>query len=84
VLKVANAAICRVKNQENEAMTTLMHRESAKIYQFRPRTAPARGDRNSLGRSIPDTLRPQMSVAIAWDSWYHEAAIRGVDAARKD
>jgi hypothetical protein len=83
MLKETHAAICRAKNRENEAMTTLLHRESAKIYQFRPRSALSRGERSSFGRSTPDTQRPQVSVAIACDSWYHEAAVRDADAPRK-
>jgi hypothetical protein len=83
MLKNTSAAICRAKNRKNEAMTTTLHRESAKIYQFRPRTAALRGEPNAIGKSALDTQLPQVSAAIACDSWYHEAAIQSADAPRR-
>ena len=57
---------------EGDSMPANLHRESAKIYQF-PVKFRGRGER--LGTRQPLDIDPDICDA-AFDSWYHEDAIR--------
>ena len=59
-------------------MTEMIERESAKIYAF-PAGGRA-GAKNNLGRHFEMTALEREVAAlpkvnVAWDSWYHDAAI---------
>jgi hypothetical protein len=64
-------------------MTTALHRETAKIYQFPAggRAAFNPGRRINQAAEAASSVRP--SKVVYGGSWYHEAAIQDVDPARK-
>ncbi len=83
MLMDANQPHLRTENEENEAMTTQIQHETAKIYQFRPRTPSTNGVRGFEVKAGVSTQKKQVSVAISCDSWYHEAAVQSADLPHK-
>lgn len=63
-------------------MTEMMSRDVAKVYEF-PKGGRA-GSKKSLGKNsgksaIECEVTSLPTVSIAWDNWYHDAAIAGDD-----
>ena len=64
-------------------MTTSIHRESAKIYQFPTRVRPPVGGQFDEAKRGADSVPPALANAIYGSSWYHEAAVLAADRAVK-
>ena len=59
-------------------MTTNVHRESAKIYQFPVRVRAAAGGHRDGGKPVVE-LSPRVAKASFGSGWYHDAAIQDAE-----
>lgn len=60
-------------------MTTSVHRESAKIYQFPVRVHATAGGRRDEGKPVANLTSPRVAKAVFGSGWYHDAAIQDAE-----
>ncbi len=63
-------------------MSTIVQRESAKIYQFPRREAAGSGAQRNSAVSIDPRLQPALGVECG-SGWYHSAAVEEAQRGRK-
>jgi hypothetical protein len=68
-----------VQIRENDTMPTPFLRESAKIFQFQPRSALNSSERRFGVKSRTELKPAQLPTVSFGDSWYHDAAIKDAD-----
>jgi hypothetical protein len=64
-------------------MTTNIHRESAKIYQFPSRISTTVDGHRDEVKSATTLTSPRVAEAASGSGWYHDAAVKEAERARK-